>query len=147
VFWTASGEELTVPITRAMSVQVISDEEERGGRIEPWRIIPPDGRATVSTDNVVISYSFNHSGRYRKQTIDATLTVKNLRSEAVKIAVTRSILGGNFVSDTAPKVKIVADYNSMQGKYNRTQELKWNLTLEPGETRKIDYTYERYVPF
>ena len=144
-YWTAPGTELTVPITRAMSVQVISDEEERGGKLEPWEIIDPSGNIVQNNEKRPTLYSFNRSGRYRKQTVDATLTVKNLRKENVKITVTREIMGEYLKSASSPEVKILVEPNS--NVFNRTHELKWDLTLKPGETRKIEYSYERFVPY
>ena len=146
-FWTASGAELTVPITRAMSVQVISDEEEHEGSIEPWEVTNPSGTVVQNTENRPTLYRFGSAGTsYRKQVIDATLTVKNLRSEEMKIAVTRQIMGENLVpSEYAPEIKILVD--RVSSNVNRTHELKWELTLEPGETRKIEYSYERFVRY
>jgi hypothetical protein len=142
-FWTAAGTELTVPITRAMSVQVISDEEERGGKLEPWTIISPSGETIQNNEKRPRLYRFYDGRQYRKQTIDAVLTVKNLRSESVKIIVTRQMMGEYLESKSSPEIKILVDQS--QYTVNRTHELKWDLTLKPGEIRKIDYTYERFV--
>jgi hypothetical protein len=100
-----------------------------------------------NSDKSPTLYRFGRAGTtYRKQAIDATLTVKNIRSEEMKIVVTRQILGENLVSsEHSPEIKILVE--RVSSNVNRTQELKWNLTLQPGESRKIDYSYERYVPY
>ncbi|MDR1959113.1 MAG: hypothetical protein LBQ54_08740 [Planctomycetaceae bacterium] len=143
-YWTGAGAELTVPVTRAMSVQVVSDEQERDGNIEPWQIIDPSGEIIENKAKRPTLYRFfNDGSTYRKQVIDAKITVKNLRSERVKIRLTRLIAGESFHAEIMPEIKILADRTSQN--FNRNTELKWDLTPEPGETLVIDFSYERFI--
>ena len=145
-YWTSQGAELIVPVTRAMSVQVISDEEERGGSIEPWEIIGPSGTAVQNTEKRPKLYRFSqHGSTYRKQEIDGKITVKNLRSETMKIVITRQISGEFMKSGIPAKTKILVERDSRN--VNRSQELKWELALKPGEVKEIDFSYERFVSY
>ena len=145
-YWTAPAAEVTVPITRAMSVQVVCDEEERGGNIEPWEVIHSNGTASPNTENRPLLYRFTRSGStYRKQEIDAKITVKNLRSEPVKIFLTRQISGEFLKSDIPAETKILVERDSRI--INRTHELKWEIELQPGTTKEISFSYERFVNY
>ncbi len=85
-----------------------------------------------------------HSSRFLDRVvIRGTLTVKNFEERAVTIYIDNPVPGRPLT---------VSDDGSMHQNTEQLQlhqlsgSVRWELTLEPGEQKKLRYTYERFVP-
>jgi len=80
-------------------------------------------------------------GTYYLVTVNAKLTVKNLKSEAVKTKITKTLVG-EVTSPAGGQVVQTADIFSG---VNRRSEVSWEFTLQPNEEKTIELTYTVYV--
>jgi hypothetical protein len=122
-FWVNSGEETVLRVDKALSVRTRSLEHEdpkEGNRDLVW----VGGR------------------QYRKTTVEGEVTANNHRKEAISLVVRRRFSGEVVSVEGEPKTSL-----REEGAYsvNKRHEFVWNLTLKPGEERKLKYRYSVLV--
>lgn len=117
VEWTAPGGEVTVPVTKALSIATKANEYE----VE-------ESRETV----------YRWGDTYRQSFVRGELELVNRRSEAVRVVIRRELSGVLEEADGSPASRLLGE-----GAYqvNPRRELLWELDLKPGETRKLEYRY------
>ncbi len=114
--WVSVGGEAMVYVTRALSVQVGVSEEEVGERTE-------------------FSLARRH---YTQSTLEGTIQMRNLRSEALTLIVRKEVSGALLDVEGAPQ-QVVG--SAGPGQLNPSTELTWNLELLPGEAKSLRYRY------
>lgn len=122
--WVNPGEETTVRITKALAVRTTNAEYEVEGERE---LVVWGGH------------------QFRKVGVKGEVQLCNHRKEVVKLVIRREFSGelvGTAGADPAPEVERLE-----RGVYsvNRRQQLVWTLTLQPGEERLLEYTYDVLV--
>jgi hypothetical protein len=76
-------------------------------------------------------------------TLDGTLKLKNYEKRSVEIVITNPIPGKPISADSGGTIS--ADPEKLR-LLERQGSIRWQVTLEPGETKTLRYQYERYVP-
>lgn len=121
-YWTSPGEKTSIPITKSLSVSVKADEQE-----------------------INRSDEMRYMGvRCRRITVAVELTIANRRAEPIKALVKRQFSGE--IEKPVEGAKVV-QLNQNLNALNRQNELRWELTLNPGETRTLKYEYEVYMSY
>ena len=121
-YWTSPGEKTSIPITKSLSVSVKADEQEINRRDE-----------------------MRYMGvRCRRITVAVELSIANRRAEPIKALVKRQFSGE--IEKPVEGAKVV-QLNQNLNALNRQNELRWELTLNPGETRTLKYEYEVYMSY
>ena len=121
-YWTSPGEKTSIPITKSLSVSVKADEQEIN-RSDEMRFM---------------------GVRCRRITVAVELSIANRRAEPIKALVKRQFSGEiEKPVEGAKIVQLNQDLNAL----NRQNELRWELTLNPGETRTLKYEYEVYMSY
>ena len=121
-YWTSPGEKTSIPITKSLSVSVKSDEQE-----------------------INRSDEMRYMGvRCRRITVAVELSIANRRAEPIKALVKRQFSGE--IEKPVEGAKVV-QLNQNLNALNRQNELRWELTLNPGETRTLKYEYEVYMSY
>jgi len=121
--YTPVGGKVEVPVTAAVNIAHSQDEKETARKLK--------------------AYSPSHNFWLDLVTIEGALKVRNFEKKVVDVVIeptikgrpTKASDGGDIWKDTT-KLKLL----------ERTGRIRWRLTLQPGETREVTYTYERYVP-
>src|SRR5204863_6266719 len=119
--WTNVGEENTLHITKALSIRTRDSESEVGERTQVYI-----GRR-----------------EYRKTAVQGEIAVGNHRKEPITMVLRKRFSGELLKADGEPKNTPLAE-----GVYstNKRNELKWTLTLQPGEEKTLAYSYSVLVP-
>ncbi|MBR5161481.1 MAG: DUF4139 domain-containing protein, partial [Thermoguttaceae bacterium] len=121
-YWTSPGEKTSIPITKSLSVSVKADEQE-----------------------INRSDEMRYMGvRCRRITVAVELSIANRRAEPIKALVKRQFSGE--IEKPVEGAKVV-QLNQNLNALNRQNELRWELTLNPGETRTLKYEYEVYMSY
>ena len=121
-YWTSPGEKTSIPITKSLSVSVKADEQE-----------------------INRSDEMRYMGvRCRRITVAVELSIANRRAEPIKALVKRQFSGE--IEKPVEGAKVV-QLNQYLNALNRQNELRWELTLNPGETRTLKYEYEVYMSY
>jgi hypothetical protein len=117
--WVGKDDETTLRITKALSVRTSATETED----------PNSKRIEVSVAG----------SSYRKITANGELVLTNTRKVDVLVVIKRRFSGDLLSADEKPEVTL-----REEGVWsvNRRNELKWNLTLKPGETKTLKYRFE-----
>ena len=142
--WT-TGPCLAVSGARPLSEDLLK-YTPRGGKVEirvTAAVNVAHDQSEKETDRKLRAYSPSHNYWLDLVTIAGRLKVRNYEKKTIDIIIEPSITGkptdasdqGAIWLDTA-KLKLI----ERQGK------IRWRISLEPGETREVTYTYERYVP-
>jgi len=76
-------------------------------------------------------------------TLDGTLKLRNFEKRTVEIVITNPIPGKPISADSGGVIS--ADPEKLR-LLERQGSIRWQVTLEPGETKTLKYQYERYVP-
>lgn len=120
-FWVNPGQTTVVKTTKALSVRAMSSEKEI-----------PDTR-----ERLII-----FGRRYQKTQVEGTLTIKNTRKEPVTLLIKRQFSGELLNADGSPKSEL-----REEGVYsvNKRNQLSWEIHLEPGEEKTMNYRYEVLV--
>jgi hypothetical protein len=110
-------------ITKALDIRAEAAEEEVTRQREALKRTP-------------------NSSAYDEVTLKGTLAITNSKSQEVKLRIRKDFTGELVSSDDNPE-----STKTVKGliQINPTGRLVWNLTLKPGEKRKITYTYKLYV--
>ena len=121
-FWVNAGQETVLQVNKALSVRTRAIEHEEQKK---------DGR-----DNR--DFIWIGGRQFRRSTVEDELSVSNHRNEAINFVIRRRFSGELLRADGEPKSTL-----REEGVYpvNKRNELRWTLTLKPGEERKLTYRY------
>lgn len=120
IHYTPIGGDAKVKISRGVGVRIDKTEAEvsRGAPIKVGK-----------TDLIPI-------------TLKGTLSVANFRPATISISITRSAKGKILSqSDGGSVIQTRVDPSDS----NAFNEMKWKVSVEPGKTKTVTYTYETYV--
>lgn len=128
--YVSPGEETVLRVNKALSIRARAVETEA-----------QNGSRPGMSDRDVIWIG---GQRYRQATVDGELQLTNNRKEEVKLKLRRRFSGELLKADANPKVVL-----REEGVWsvNRRNEMQWELTLKPGEERKLTYRYHVLVSF
>lgn len=119
--WVNAGEMHIVPVTKALSIRGIHTEEETGPRVTTRR--------------------YGRSGHLTN--VEGEVTVVNHRSSAATVVIRRRFSGELIDAEGEPKSRVLEEGVHAA---NVRNELTWEVRLEPGETRTLEYRYRVFVP-
>lgn len=74
--------------------------------------------------------------------LKGTLTIKNFRSEAAPLKITKTARGKVTSQSDAGKIK---QTQVLSGEVNPLNDLEWNVTIGAGETKVVTYTLDTYI--
>ena len=151
--WVNAGETATWEITRCRDVKATFVEQEAPSSLKDrgmglfQRIERGAGKAIPrsvlkkepgnSSDPTPVKGGFYNGIWYRVTDIKGSIQLKNFRKTPVKMTVEMDYFG-EFVSASAnPRKKPLNHFGSL----NPKNQLVWDITLKPGETRKLDFRY------
>ncbi|MBP5620669.1 MAG: hypothetical protein J6X44_01510 [Thermoguttaceae bacterium] len=158
LFWTNPKEKTVLPITKALSVRVRSIENERIFDLQseqnnlanpvsqPGEFLYPELKKDYWGKVINVRGTL-----YRVAVIDAEITLTNQRDEETRALVSRQFTGvldpeslKNFDSD--PKViRLAIGPNYWAWPTNLQHELQMEITLKPGETKTLKFSYQAYI--
>jgi hypothetical protein len=120
-YWTNTGEQASVRVTKALSIRTRHVENEEPGERKVLYIAGDD---------------------YQKVTVKSEISVSNHRNESVKLVIRRQFSGSLLEADGKPECVL-----REEGVWsvNERNELTWTLTLEPGEAKTLTYRYTALV--
>ncbi len=75
--------------------------------------------------------------------LEGELKLRNFEKKDAAVEVIMTLLGKPLTA--SDKGNIVPDTQNLK-LLERTGTVTWQITLKPGETKTLTYTYERYVP-
>ena len=81
--------------------------------------------------------------RFDLVTVKGVLSLKNGRSEAISMVITKNLTGEVVTSTNAPEVVKTTRGLRM---INSTAKLTWKPTVKAGDSLELGYTYKLYVP-
>lgn len=125
--WVNAGEETTLRVNKALSIRTRHVEHEKG---------------RPGSDDRDITYIGGR--RFRLVRVQGELLTANHRSEAVTLLIRRRFSGELEKAEGDPKVDLREEGVYA---YNKRNEMKWTLTLKPGEERTLKYEYAVLVTF
>ncbi len=157
LFWTNPKEKTVLPLTKALSVRVRSVENERmfDSQNEQHNLANPSSQTKaflypeLKKDYWGKTVNINGS-LYRVAVYDAEITLTNQRAEETRALVSRQFTGVldpesllNFDSD--PTIIRLSSYYNRGWLPNLQHEMQTEITLKPGETRTLKFSYQVYI--
>jgi hypothetical protein len=120
--WVNRGEETTLRMTKALSIRTRVTEQEQANQ-----------------DREVVWIGGND---FRKVNATGELSIRNYRKTSVKMVIKRQFSGELLSADEKPEVTL-----REEGIWtvNRRNEMKWTITLKPGEEKTLKYAYSVLV--
>jgi hypothetical protein len=120
-YWANVGEQAKLRVTRSLSVRATNRETEEGR---------PNERVVVDDKT------------YTKIYLKGELVMNNHRKEPVKLHIDHSVRGQLAQIDGEP---VVTTREATLEDVNRTHNVRWTVTLQPGEERRLTYKYSVLV--
>jgi len=121
--YTPKGGDCQIPVTAAVNIAHDKSESE--------------------TDRKLKTYSPAHDFYLDLVTVEGTLKLRNFEKVDVEITIVADIPGKPLSASDDGIVRV--DTTKLKV-LERCGSIQWHVTLEPGETKTLTYTYERYVP-
>jgi hypothetical protein len=121
-YWTNVGEETNLRVTKSLSVRTLCQEEEDKTR--------PAERVAVGRHD------------YTRLHLRGELVANNHRKQAVKIHIIYMLQGNLTAAEGSPRVTV---REGTLTEINPARDLTWVITLQPGEEKKIVYSYNTLV--
>jgi hypothetical protein len=116
-----------VGATGKLKLTVAADIKSKQSEIEKSR-----------TNNAIIINTIS----YTKVNVDGTITLKSFKSKPVKVFVKKTLTGEAVTEDQGGKAqKLAAAIQAV----NPVSEVSWELTLNPGEEKTLNYSYFVYI--
>ncbi len=119
--YTTAGAEATVRVSKALDIHAESAEEETA---RDRGVLKIEGRPA-----------------FDKVTMKGTIEIKNRKQKNVDLVVTKSTTGEVTSAGEGTVRKVPAGLRQV----NPVSEVTWKPTLKPGETLRLEYTYQVYV--
>jgi hypothetical protein len=121
--YTPTGGRAEIPVTTAINIAHEAEEAE--------------------TDRRLKAHNPRHNVFYDLVTLTGTIQLKNFEQRPVTVVVTVPAPGKPTAASDEGAIKIDATKLKL---IERRGTVTWTVTVEPGKTRDLSYTYERYVP-
>ena len=149
--WVNTGESATWEITRCHDVKATFAEQEAPSSIKERGVgifqrldrgsgKLPSKRASVlqSADKKApVKGGYINGIWYRVTDIKGRIQLKNFRKTPVKLVIEMDYFGEFVSASGKPEKKALNHFGSL----NPKNQLLWNITLKPGESRKVDFRY------
>ena len=146
--WVNTGESATWEITRCHDVKATFAEQEapssiknRGvgvfQRLEKTSVKKTPRSANVKESTVAVKGGYINGIWYRVTDIKGRIQLKNFRKTPVKLVIEMDYFGEFVSASGKPEKKALNHFGSL----NPKNQLLWNITLKPGESRKVDFRY------
>jgi hypothetical protein len=119
--WVAKKQTATIPITKALSLQVKSTEEEESGSRKAVKVLERN---------------------YQKTKVKGLLSIVNNRATKVNMIIHRKFYGKLLSADGKPELQHLTDG---VWSINKRNKLTWKLSLKPGEKKQIKFNYSILV--
>lgn len=119
--YTSIEGERTLKLTIAPDVSVIDKEKET---------------------NRIVRQKLDDKYHYDIVTVAGTIELRNYKDKKIRLDVKRSIVGN--MQSSEPKM-LIAEQVNVNNRYNKTNEICWEIELKAGEEKKIEYQYKVYV--
>lgn len=142
--WT-TGPCLTVSGENALSEDLLKYVPEGGnGELRVTTAIDlAHNQQEVEVDRQLKAHQPSHNFYVDLVTLDGTLTLRNYDRKPAEVIVTADLNGqAKSASDNGAIHLDTTDLKLLK----RRSTVTWRVTLPPGKTRKLHYTYQRYVP-
>jgi len=121
--YTPKGAKGEFPVTTAVNVAKTTSETEADSKLK--------------------AHSPSHNVYYDLVKLDGKITLRNYEKRPVTLVVTAPINGKPLTADNDGKTTTYTDKLRL---LERRGSVQWVITIKPGETKTLKYTYERYVP-
>jgi len=121
--YTPKGAKGEFPVTTAVNVAKTTSETE--------------------ADRKLKAHSPSHNVYFDLVKLDGKITLRNYEKRPVTVVVTAPIQGKPLTADNDGKTTTYTDKLRL---LERRGSVQWVITIKPGETKTLKYTYERYVP-
>ncbi len=161
--WANSGEKVFTPVNKAFGIRVSASEtspnlqarmRNAGPNTEefPYQWME-EGREITQTDVQRIYHKYNvgmpvrfNNNTYHGRLVNTELEMTNIKNEEVEMLV-RQVIVGDFIPELYLKMNVLPEVNMLPQKngVNNVHELVWRVTLQPGETRRIQFSYRFYT--
>lgn len=146
--WVNTGESATWEITRCHDVKATFAEQEapssiknRGvgvfQRLEKTSVKKMPRSANAKESTVAVKGGYINGIWYRVTDIKGRIQLKNFRKTPVKLVIEMDYFGEFVSASGKPEKKALNHFGSL----NPKNQLLWNITLKPGESRKVDFRY------
>lgn len=146
--WVNTGESATWEITRCHDVKATFAEQEapssiknRGvgvfQRLEKTSVKKTPRSANAKESTVAVKGGYINGIWYRVTDIKGRIQLKNFRKTPVKLVIEMDYFGEFVSASGKPEKKALNHFGSL----NPKNQLLWNITLKPGESRKVDFRY------
>ena len=146
--WVNTGENATWEITRCHDVKATFAEQEapssiknRGvgvfQRLEKTSVKKTPRSANAKESTVAVKGGYINGIWYRVTDIKGRIQLKNFRKTPVKLVIEMDYFGEFVSASGKPEKKALNHFGSL----NPKNQLLWNITLKPGESRKVDFRY------
>jgi len=97
----------------------------------------------VESDRALKAYQVHSSSSFDLVTLSGEIMLRNFDKNDVHLLVDYPVPGKATQASHEGKTELKTDSLQLT---QRKGTIKWDLTLKPGETTTLKYTYERYVP-
>jgi hypothetical protein len=121
--YTPKGGQGEIPVTAAINIAQESSEKE--------------------ADRKLRSYEPSKDFWVDLVTIEGEMKVRNFEKRTAEIVITAHIQGKPIAASDSGAISV--DTSKLQ-LMDRSGSIRWTVKLEPGETKTLNYKYERYVP-
>ena len=143
--WINPGEKAVWEIARCRDVKATFTEQEAGSSVKNRGVglfqKIDQGKSLRSVKggekNISVKGGYINGYWYRVTDIKGQISVKNFRKTPVKLVIAMEYFGV-FVSASGKPAQVPVNHF---GSLNPKNKLVWQLTLKPGETRKLDFRY------
>lgn len=146
--WVNTGENATWEITRCHDVKATFAEQEAPSSIKNrgvgvfQRLEKVPVKKTPRTTNakeslIAVKGGYLNGIWYRVTDIKGRIQLKNFRATPVKLVIEMDYFGEFVSASGKPEKKALNHFGSL----NPKNQLLWNITLKPGESRKVDFRY------
>ncbi|MDO4629136.1 MAG: hypothetical protein Q4C70_08130 [Planctomycetia bacterium] len=161
--WANSGEKVFTPVNKAFGIRVSASETSPNLQARMRNAGPnteefpyqwtEDGRELTQTDVQRIYHKYNvgmpvrfNNNTYHGRLVNTELEMTNIKNEEVEMLV-RQLIVGDFIPELYPETDAQPEVNMLPQKngVNNVHELVWRVTLQPGETRRIQFSYRFYT--
>lgn len=120
VKYTAVGGKVKVQLAKATDILVKNTEEE------------------ISSEDKSKKYNNYY---YKKVTIKGSIKLENLQPKKIKLNITKTVNGDIKEVNESGTTKKSGKYNGL----NPSSETEWTVSLDKGEKKVVNYTYDVYV--
>lgn len=100
-------------------------------------------KSESEVDRKLKAHSPRHNVFLDLVTLEGRLRLRNFEDRAVRVVITNRVPGRPISADNDGSISVDTDALKLQ---ERAGSIRWEIKLEPGESKTLTYQYERYVP-